>query len=129
MDVIGVASLNNNKISSEEAFLLFSDATWGVWFGNGERNLSTSTSDPILSDALISIAPNPTSGELVIEYLSDKDCKNCLLTVYNLEGRPVKNDLFLNTSGKIDISELISGHYFISLRTEAGIILKKIIKL
>ena len=64
--IIAVANLNENKISADEAFVFIEDATWGVWFGNGSRNLATSVHESLLSDDYMAIYPNPSTDVLNI---------------------------------------------------------------
>jgi hypothetical protein len=72
----------------------------------------------------ISIAPNPTSGELKIiagELKVDK------IEVLDFVGRIVSSH-YMSINQKIDISNLNSGIYLINIITEHGKIVKKVVK-
>jgi len=75
----------------------------------------------------ITIIPNPTAGELTIT--------NCELRVDKIEildmvGRMVSSHHLLLPSShqKIDISHLNSGIYFVKITTNAGEVVKKVVK-
>lgn len=70
----------------------------------------------------ITIYPNPTSGLLIIE--NHADLKR--VSVADVNGKVLQ--IFNNNFQSIDISELISGIYFLRLETAEGVVLKKVIK-
>lgn len=71
----------------------------------------------------LNVYPNPTNGILTIDNQVDAD----IISIFDMMGREV---MVLNpTEGTqtIDVSELESGNYILSLRSEEGMIVKKII--
>jgi hypothetical protein len=73
----------------------------------------------------LSLYPNPTDGQLTID--------NGELTIENVEifdvlGRLCHVETRHATSLQLDISHLPSGIYFVKIKTETGIITKKIVK-
>ena len=74
-------------------------------------------------DNSVRVYPNPTSGTINIESVSNID----ELQVYNIYGALVAT---VNVSGKrrvMDVSNLTSGTYLIQLHTDSGVITKRII--
>ncbi|MDR0207152.1 MAG: T9SS type A sorting domain-containing protein [Bacteroidales bacterium] len=84
--------------------------------------------DPTQELSNITIYPNPTNGELEIEY------KNLLINkieVFDIKGKIVLSSLFniLSAHHRINISNLNSGNYFVKVFTTQGEIVKKVVKL
>jgi len=71
----------------------------------------------------INVYPNPTSGELRIES-GEWKIKN--FEIFDLCGR-IQNVKF-STEGRLDISHLSAGIYFVKISTEAGKVVKKVLK-
>jgi len=77
----------------------------------------TPTSIPDLSDFGVTIYPNPTSGQINIEF--DKNYNKTELSVLDLTGKVVyKNQLKGTGSQKIDLTFLAKGVYIVSLNIE-----------
>ncbi|MGC4129158.1 MAG: T9SS type A sorting domain-containing protein [Bergeyella sp.] len=76
-----------------------------------------------ISKAETKLYPNPVSDYLHIN-TSDKILN---VTVYNFAGSIVKNNVVAN-NGSVDLRNLNSGNYIISITTDKGIITRKIIK-
>ena len=70
----------------------------------------------------VNIYPNPTNGELKIESgeLRIED-----IVIYDVFGKMQKIEKSKNA---IDISHLSTGIYFVKIRTEAGEVVKKVLK-
>jgi hypothetical protein len=87
--------------------------------------VSTGTSESSANNQLI-ISPNPTNSSIT---LSMPSLKNSKISITTLTGTEVGNYNTENTSTQtIDISHLASGVYFVSLKSEEGVLTKKIIK-
>ncbi|MEI6523780.1 MAG: SBBP repeat-containing protein [Bacteroidota bacterium] len=87
--------------------------------------VSTGTSESSANNQLI-ISPNPTNSSIT---LSMPSLKNSKVSITTLTGTEVGNYNTENTSTQtIDISHLASGVYFVSLKSEEGVLTKKIIK-
>ncbi|MDR2970834.1 MAG: putative Ig domain-containing protein [Bacteroidales bacterium] len=89
----------------------------------------------VTSDEL-QIFPNPTDGVLTIE-MGDTGFKICDITIYDVYGRKC---LVINSPPSmegwqpkadgvvLDISDLPAGVYFVKINTEAGEVMKKVVK-
>jgi len=75
----------------------------------------------------ITIYPNPTTGELIIE---NGELKIENVEIYDVYGRKLSSNHHIITLShhKIDISHLQSGVYFVKVITDAGEVTKKIVK-
>ena len=69
----------------------------------------------------ISIYPNPARKFITVSGIS-----NAQISLYTIEGKLVKYEKL--TNNKIDLSNLSSGNYILKIESDAGIIIKKIIK-
>jgi hypothetical protein len=79
-----------------------------------------------LANTSLNISPNPTNSSIT---LSMPSLKNSKVSITTLTGTEVGNYNTENTSTQtIDISHLASGVYFVSLKSEEGVLTKKIIK-
>lgn len=121
-EVIGAAQLEDNKIESNAAsvFLGFEDVgvKWGVWFGNGDRVLSTE--DEFLPEDVIELYPNPTTDILTLK-TDIEGVQIASIRIVDMMGRTVYNDaLNINNEQTIDISSLGSGQYVLSMLTKEG---------
>jgi len=74
--------------------------------------------------AQVSIYPNPTNGEVNIK--SASIIKS--ITVYDLQGRKIQTSQSQAQNAVVNISPLQTGIYIFSIETEAGKIMKKILK-
>jgi hypothetical protein len=78
-------------------------------------------------DELISVYPNPTTGELRVT--SDKlQIEN--IEVFDVYGRKIFSNHLITSSShqKINIENLSSGVYFMKLNTDKGEVIKRVIK-
>ncbi|HNW97075.1 MAG TPA: T9SS type A sorting domain-containing protein [Bacteroidales bacterium] len=81
----------------------------------------------ILNDNDFFLYPNPASNSIIIENKSSKNKMNILL-IYNTQGKPVLQKISFQPATTIDISELSEGMYFLKIKNESQIIMKKFIK-
>jgi hypothetical protein len=87
--------------------------------------VSTGLNEAFNNSQLI-ISPNPTNSSIT---LTMPALKNSNVSITTLTGTEVGNYTTQNTSTQtIDISHLASGVYFVSLKSEEGLVTKKIIK-
>lgn len=82
----------------------------------------SSTGD-LLSDARVSLFPNPATD--IIQIKSNETLQS--VKVYNLEGREVLSQEVNNTHVTISASELNNGVYTVFLQMQDGIVVKKLI--
>jgi len=78
----------------------------------------------IVNDDLITCFPNPTNGLVFIDGLGvgDADC-----TVFNALGQPIQAAVLTSTDNlTIDFAENPKGMYLIHLKTEKGVVIKKV---
>ena len=74
----------------------------------------------------VKVYPNPSSGLVTLKWA---DLKGFELTVLNLQGQAVYSNLFNRTSGKqmLDFTMLSKGVYFVKLKNEHEVLVKKLI--
>ena len=85
---------------------------------------SATTVESITND-ILRIYPNPVKDELRIE--GDVPFNNLSFTIYNLAGKQIINDQWLNGKS-INVSSLPQGIYFVKIKIEKGVITKKFVK-
>ena len=127
--------INNNEVWYYE--IIGGGHDWpGAW-GNMDINAGEEAwlffqkyIDDILSSSSYSfleknihIFPNPTNGLIHIE--SNNRFEFLEITLYNALGKTIKINL---SNENIDLSDISSGIYFLSIRTSKGMITKKIVK-
>lgn len=117
---LNFVALNNNKIQANaDPDLYGENLYWGVWFSNGDRNLSA-LKDITEFNADIVIAPNPTSNKINVnlEYTNDDFIG---YTIMNLDGK-ISETYYGDVDKKIDIdvSQYAKGLYFIKFITKEG---------
>jgi hypothetical protein len=78
----------------------------------------------------ITLIPNPTTGELRITNYELRNGVLSAVEVYDIYGRKLQSNHFITSSSHhlINISHLPSGIYFVKIKTEAGEVVKKVIK-
>lgn len=72
-----------------------------------------------------SVFPNPTTDKVTINYT---ETKNARLQIYDILGKCVLTRDLRNGQNDIDVSKLSKGGYMIKVKTNDGIIVKKLIK-
>ncbi len=120
---LGVVNLNADKISANPPsdtpwfFTAITPSQWGVWFSNGERDL-TSIENVIASDEEFKIYPNPASDNLTLEIDRTLDIEN--LTIIDVRGQLVKAlDLPAGSSTiNLNVASLENGIYFVRLHSK-----------
>jgi photosystem II stability/assembly factor-like uncharacterized protein len=76
----------------------------------------------------ILIYPNPALNELYIEIPQNIIIKKMICEITNAEGKVVLLENLSNNKTNLNISQLNIGFYIIKLRSDSGIIIKKLIK-
>ena len=79
-----------------------------------------------INKEIIDIYPNPVSSLL---YLKDKDFLNSEIEIYNLSGQEIIFKKIKGYTTIIDFSDMSKGVYFLTLRKQERILVKKLIKL
>ncbi len=80
-----------------------------------------------ISGASINVYPNPANGTIFIETL-EKINKDIQLSVYNLLGKMVYCETYLNTgqAHRIDLASYANGIYFVRLQQDSEVTIQKI---
>ena len=81
----------------------------------------SSVDNQILNENLLSVFPNPSRG--VFDLDLDEKLKPDLLQVFNFQGQVVLSGKF---KSRLNLSELGSGNYILSIQTPDGVLSKKI---
>lgn len=113
---------------AEQAYIVawVQDFDTGAILNSGTRfDPIVSNATTILSDAFITLTPNPTSDWLNIQ-LQDINSLNNTVRLFNLSGREVLRQQ-LNRTARLSVNDLASGMYLLQLETEIGTATKKII--
>lgn len=72
---------------------------------------------------LVTIYPNPTSDELTIE-----TSHQATIQILNIQGQLIKAIDATDSKTSVDVSELSSGMYFVEVKTENGVVVRKFVK-
>ncbi len=77
-----------------------------------------------LSNSLyISVYPNPANDNLTIE-----SSQNALIDITNIQGQLIKSIATNSNKTNVDVSALPSGVYFVEVKTEKGVAVRKFVK-
>ncbi len=132
---IAEIGLEADKISPDPdgAFLFIEQtegAQRGVWFSNGERQL-TSVNELELAIGDLQISPNPFSESLNIQF-NLEERKDLTIELYNTLGQRQLVTSFTATIGNniqtLDTNVLPDGAYFVAIKSTDGIVTRKIVK-
>ncbi len=125
-NILGTRTLAANKISSSgDAFIFLEGANWGVYMGNGSRDLTTPTEDLVFDEVML-LYPNPTKDILYLE--SQEDQREAEVRIYNSLGQEIlRKEMFRETS--IDLSDQAPGTYLLEYRFDDKRAVKRIVKL
>jgi hypothetical protein len=85
-------------------------------------NINTAVNS-FANDNLIDVSPNPSSGNFIVRSLS----KIPLVEIYNVIGEKIETQIGESNQIQINISGNPAGIYFLQVKTEKGIINRKII--
>ena len=129
-------NLNGNPISGATN-QFFQPQVSGVYSvlvtdGNGCSELSDTMSVVITGinsfneNLQLNIYPNPANDNITIEFTAQR--KDAIISIYDIEGELLLQTVSQEIKSKIDISILAKGIYYVEVRTEKGITVKKFIK-
>lgn len=116
---VGILQVNSDKITrvNNSDDILAPQLRWGVWFSNGERQLSTSTEELVLNSTL-KIYPNPVEDNIHITLTSSELEGNLLLEIYDTLGkritaRSISSQELIDYP--IDVKQMPSGSYLLKI--------------
>lgn len=115
---------------SGQSFIAFKYTTTSNWldvkFDDIKINGDTSTgiNSLIINEKELIIFPNPASNYIIIDRTSDFSISE--IKLIDIFGKEVKT--FESSDKKLNVSELLPGQYFLRIKTENGILVKKIMK-
>jgi len=86
---------------------------------------NVAVADIFKNEDIISIYPNPTSGQLTID---NGELKINSMEIFDVLGKKQKSRKAEEQNIVLDISDLANGVYFLKISTEKGMVTKKIVK-
>ena len=126
--ILAITDLESDKISaSGDAFVFIENAEWGVFLGNGSRNLSTATEEENRINQELVIYPNPAADKIFVE-VNDPSIKETRLTLYNMQGQKIKEKL-VYSKDEVGIADLLRGTYIIKYSLGKSHVFRKFVKL
>ncbi len=127
--VLARVDLNTDKITSDDRGRIFIDGgSWGTWFSNGSRVLS-STDNEVVS-TLFSLSPNPATDILTVQGLTHKKIKSAQIEIFNAQGNVmILKDISQQDNLEIRVSDWPKGLYFIHMTLNGEKQVKKFVKI
>ncbi len=129
---LGIIQLNTDKITASSAQAsLGGGLRWGTWFTTGSRVLSD-IEDIVEDKSALVISPVPANSELLISVSEEVFISAVNIEISNMVGEKLMRKVINATdmsNYKLDISDLSSGTYILSVRNADKILSKKFIKL
>jgi len=129
---IDLASDKINPANEDGTFFIqeTGGAKLGVWFSDGSRTL-TATNELEKAVENLEIAPNPFEETLTIQF-NLKERKELTIELYNTLGQRQYTNHFSANNGQnsttLATDNLPAGTYFLSLKSEEGIVTRKVIR-
>jgi hypothetical protein len=128
---LAVLGLGDSKIDyvPNSDKILYANASWGVWFSNGNRDLTLSD-ELILQPkaATVIVSPNPVAYELNVHGQDLSGEYHC--NIYNMLGENHYSGVAEASNEMLNVDlhqvDLPTGQYFITLRNNEQLISKKI---
>lgn len=132
--VLARQQLKTSKLEPEGAAQVFINfGKWGIWYGNGTRNLNTGTDDPATANAAIQIAPNPAGATLTLSW--DPLLNGGRLTevvISDMQGRPARTYRMQAAADSgtttVGLQDLPGGIWILTARFEQAVAHKIFIK-
>lgn len=72
----------------------------------------------VAEQSIVNVYPNPTSDKVVVSYSTS--CASCQLRIYNSEAKQVYESKGVDKQTEIDLSQLRTGVYYLSITTAEG---------
>jgi len=129
INVIAIIDLKEDKINADgQPAVVFENAAWAKWFGNGERSL-VNVLEGDREDSELSIFPNPT--EQVVNLEADWLQKpNLRMAIYDVSGKKIKEWMHhgAGQSAQIDLADMQPGIYLLKLNSKTVNRVYKLVK-
>lgn len=117
----GIAANKIQPSGGSTAFI--SNHSWGVWYGNGNRNLSVNIAEPTPAVIRASVAPNPVVDVTNLQLWSVENA-DAQIRVFNLLGQSVMEQNHTLTAGdntiNLNLASLPTGSYVLQVLTNSG---------
>jgi len=94
---------------------------------NNLTGCTTGISEKISINNFI-LYPNPANDKIIIENISLNSNQDEMISIYNMQGQLVLQQPVQQQKTEINISEFRSGMYFVNVKTEKGMVIKKFVK-
>jgi bacillolysin len=112
--------IDNTKIRTSGSVANFVNShEWGVWFSNGRRSLTTSTTTVAQGETGITLSPNPATDVVRLVFEAEK-ASNAQLRVLDMAGRVVLEQNATISEGdnqlNFNTAHLPSGTYFVVIK-------------
>ena len=105
-------SITNPVTGTDSAVIAVADsALLNAINADKEETLATGQS-------IINVYPNPASDKVVVSYSAT--CAECLIRIFNVEAKQVYEAKGIDKQTEIDISNLKSGMYYLTVVTNTG---------
>ena len=124
--ILAITEIEADKITaSGDVFIFEASADWGIFMGDGTRDLSTNTEE-IAKASGLSVYPNPIAQEFIID-LSESELREGTIEIFDMSGQKVlQRELESRTT--VSSETWVPGQYLIRVKSGQEILLKKIIK-
>jgi hypothetical protein len=80
-----------------------------------------------LESAGVNLYPNPVTNDLIIQVTGDL-FEDALITLYDSQGKSILKEIVKGSEHRMDLSDLPEGVYIISLSSEQGHVLRRLVK-
>ncbi len=131
-DDLAIINLENTKITGVASTRdILGPFQWGVWFSNGSRIL-TNSEEVIQQAYALELSPNPAYDQLTVELSGEINETTFNMEITNIQGQVLKSATVDKTQliqYKIDIEDLDTGTYILTLRSGESVTSKKFVKL
>ena len=123
IEVVSPYDCNPEKKSSN----IIKSTSYNTSRSNFATNSPTGLNENLMDSKLITIFPNPTNNEIIIKFKKNS-ITDGLVEIIDMNGQVIKKVIMDFYKTIINIDELNRGIYVIQIKTDKGILIKKIIK-
>jgi hypothetical protein len=126
--VLATIAMQEDKITTTgNATVTIEGGRWGLFFATGNRDLTSNIDRPVVTDERILVYPTLTSGPVTI-VPPEVPTQQQNVSVFDLNGRQVLVLPFAESHSTINIGQLPGGTYLLAVPTNAGTVIRKIIR-